>query len=124
MLQWINNSVHSRYFRPANLAFRSLIDFSKYSARDVPKLLPFPGSSGDTAGSSSSGSSSSSSSSTSLSGMKYTIEITDDEDQRSVHRSVTGSDDRDLQVDEAAVSDGDTASLQEDMQYEQVLQYM
>ena len=115
----------SCYFRPANLAFRSLIDFSKYSARDVQKLLPFPGSSGDTAGSSSSsssGSSSSSSSSSSLSGMKYTIEITDDEDQRSVRRSVAGSDDRGLQVDEATVSDGDTASLQEDMQYEQVLQ--
>lgn len=112
----------SCYFRPANLAFRSLIDFSKYSARDVPKLLPFPGSSGNTADNSSS-SNSSSSSSSSLSSMKYTVEIADDEDHRSMHQSGTESNDRDLQVDEAAVSDVDTASLQEDIQYEQVLQH-
>ena len=116
----------SCYFRPANIAFRSLIDFSKYNVSDIPKLLPFPGSSGNAAdsssssSSSSSNSSSSSSSSSSLSGMRYTVVMIDNEDQGSV-QSVAESDGRDLQVDEAAMSDVDTASLQEDMQYELVL---
>ena len=111
----------SCYFRPANLAFRSLVDFSKYGVRDVPRLLPFPGSSGDAVSSSSNSSScSSSGSSSSLSDMKYTVEFVDNKDQRFVHQSIAECD-RSLKVDETAVSDGDTESLQEDLQCEQVL---
>ena len=102
--------------RPANLAFRSLIDFSKYNAKGVSTLLPFPSSPAAPAcgrsSSSSSNISSSSSNSSCFRGVECTVEIADDDDDDD---QKSGDD---TQGDEVGVH----AELpQEDMQYEKVL---
>lgn len=92
-----------------------MIDFSKLSAKDVPKLVPFPGLTVSSSSSaSSSGSSSSSSSSSSLGGTKgIMVTAADGEDQRSPYLMVTEGDDKDLQVHRATV---DTNSSEDDEQ--------
>ena len=97
------------YYRPASLAFRSLIDFSNYSGKDVLELVPFTvGLVG--AETASASSSSDSDSTSSFSGTKYTMDTRGSEDQAS---AVTES-------NVTAISDDGGDTFQEDIQYEQV----
>ena len=107
-------------FRQASLAFRSLINFSKYDVKDIPKLVPFPAPSASPPPAASSGSSDSSSY---VSGTKCVTETVDSESIRStVDQSVvTESDYEGVQVNVVAVSDDDTdLSKEEGIQHGQV----
>ena len=95
-----------------------MIDFSKFNNKDVPKILPFPGSTGEAATSSSIASSSSSSYSSvgGGGGAKYSIGTGDSEGQRSAYQSVVteSSEGKDLHIIDD--DDGsDTDSSPEDM---------
>ena len=110
----------SVHFRQASLAFRSLIDFSKYDVKDIPKLVPFPAPSASPPPATSSGSSDSSSY---VSGTQCVTETVDSESIRStVDQSVvTESDYEGVQVNVVTVNDDDTdSSKEEDIQYGQV----
>ena len=100
-------------FRQASLAFRSLIDFSKYDVKDIPKLVPFHAPSASPPPATSSGSSDSSSY---VSGTKCATETVDSESIRStIDQSViTESDYEGVQVNVVAVSDDDTDSSKEE----------
>ena len=116
-------------FRQANLAFRSLIDFSKYNAKDIPKLVPFPGSGVTSSPPGTSNSSSSDGGSSSSDGTKQTVEATDSDGQRSGYQSAVEDDYGGVQVNVVSVSDDDDddddgSSQEDDEQYERVHTYV